>query len=190
MSRPLRVAALVCCAVLLSACAGLPEPRSVIDTPVADTTETFEDEAGYDWLVERARIGADLGMAHGIEAQAMDDGALLVRLPAAEGFARNSAAPTPTLRSMLDRVAQILADAPETELKVLGHTDSIGSELHNLRLSIQRAEAVMEYLRGRGIALVRLSADGRGEAEPIADNVTEYGRATNRRVELIVRPFH
>lgn len=58
-----------------------------------------------------------------------------------------------------------------------------------MQLSIRRAEAVVEYLRGRGIALTRLQADGRGETEPFADNGIEVGRAKNRRVEMIVRPF-
>ena len=65
-------------------------------------------------------------------------------------------------------------------------TDSQGSEMINLQLSITRAEAVVEHLRQRGIALERLSADGRGEADPLTSNATEEGRARNRRVELIL----
>ena len=75
---------------------------------------------------------------------------------------------------------------PRVAIKVIGHTDSQGSEMTNLQLSISRAEAVAEYLRQRGIALERLSADGHGEAEPLASNATEEGRMRNRRVELIL----
>jgi outer membrane protein OmpA-like peptidoglycan-associated protein len=56
----------------------------------------------------------------------------------------------------------------------------------NLRLSIARAEAVVAYLRERGIALERLSADGRGEGDPLTSNATEEGRVRNRRIELIL----
>ncbi|HRP96955.1 MAG TPA: OmpA family protein [Rhodocyclaceae bacterium] len=173
--------------VLLGGCTGLPAQHGTSDDQVEATPEP---DAGFAWLQARDRIGARVGVGYEIEVQTMDDGALLLRLPAAEGFAPDSAAPTPALRAMLEHVAAALAEAPDTEVRVLGHTDGLGSELYNLQLSIQRAEAVMEYLRTRGISLARLSADGRGEAEPIADNASESGRAVNRRVEVVVRPFH
>lgn len=175
------------CIIALGGCTGLPTLHRSADGPVAATPEI---DAGFAWLQARDRIGASVGTGHAIEVQTMDDGALLLRLPAAEGFAPDSAVPTAALRATLEHVAAALAELPETEVRVLGHTDGLGSELYNLQLSIQRAEAVMEYLRTRGIGLARLSADGRGEAEPIADNATETGRAVNRRVEIVVRPFH
>ena len=87
---------------------------------------------------------------------------------------------------MLDALAPVLAPEEGAAVKVIGHTDSQGSEMINLQLSIARAEAVVEHLRQRGIALERLSADGRGEADPLTSNATEEGRARNRRVELIL----
>ncbi len=195
MSR-FSLSALALCSALVVACA---TPLQRPDSPSADEV----DESGapsaaspieptpppFDWLAERDRIVAALDGDLRIDAQLRDDGSLLLRLPAAEGFRGNSAEPTDSLRENLDRVAEVLTEVEETEIKVLGHTDSIGSELHNLALSIRRAEAVMEYLRARGIALGRLIADGRGESEPIADNADEAGRALNRRVEIVVRPF-
>lgn len=167
-------------ALLLSACSTLPglDPMGSLTTP--DTPP---------WIAQRHVLATTLTEQIGLEAQEMDDGSLLVRLPAAEGFALDSAAPTAALRDMLDTIIPLLIAVPDTELEILGHTDGIGSELHNLRLSISRAEAVMDYLRANGISLARLSADGRGEAEPIADNGTDVGRATNRRVELVLRPI-
>jgi outer membrane protein OmpA-like peptidoglycan-associated protein len=141
------------------------------------------------WIEQRSELSATLMAEHDIEAHPMDNGSLLIRLPAAEGFEPDSAIPAPTLTTMLDRIVPLLNAHADTGLRILGHTDSIGSELYNLRLSIERAEAVMDYLRARGVALGRLSADGRGEAEPIADNATESGRAINRRVEIVVRPL-
>jgi outer membrane protein OmpA-like peptidoglycan-associated protein len=188
--RPTLLAFVTSSALLFGGCTALPGPTAEIGATATTATTAPDEQTGFDWLRERTQIGAALAETHDIEVQAMDDGALLIRLPAAEGFMPDSAAPTAVLRLMLDRVAAVLTDIPETEVMVLGHTDSIGSELYNLQLSIRRAEAVMEHLRSRGIALARLSADGRGEAEPIADNASEQGRAINRRVEVIVRPLH
>lgn len=143
---------------------------------------------GMEWVDTRADLKLRLGEHPDIERQAMDDGALLIRLPAAEGFARDSVEPEPELAALIDAVADALADDERILITVLGHTDSHGNELYNLRLSIDRAEAVMDRLQSAGVSLARLKADGRGEAEPIADNRSEEGRARNRRVEFVLRP--
>lgn len=70
-------------------------------------------------------------------------------------------------------------------LVIAGHTDAVGSDRHNLRLSEQRAQAVRDYLVARGIAPQRLIARGFGEAYPVASNATEDGREMNRRSEFI-----
>jgi len=67
---------------------------------------------------------------------------------------------------------------------VVGHTDSMGSDNYNQRLSERRAEAVKRYLVGRGIAAERIRSEGRGSTQPIASNATAEGRAQNRRVEI------
>jgi OmpA-OmpF porin, OOP family len=68
----------------------------------------------------------------------------------------------------------------------VGHTDSIGSDAYNMKLSLRRAEAVKAYLVSRGIAPNRIYTEGKGERQPIADNRTREGRAKNRRVEIEV----
>jgi outer membrane protein OmpA-like peptidoglycan-associated protein len=141
-----------------------------------------------DWPAARNGIANALGESRDVVVSVRADGALNLIVPGADAFARDSTEPHAPLRATLDRIAAALAEPVQTRIVVIGHTDSMGRELHNLQLSIQRAEAVAEYLRTRGIALARLTADGRGEAEPIADNATEPGRATNRRVEIIVLP--
>lgn len=83
-------------------------------------------------------------------------------------------------------VASVLEGCPDAKVEVAGHTDSTGSASINLRVSEQRAQAVVEYLVRRGVAEERLTAVGYGEAEPVADNGTREGRARNRRVELHV----
>jgi outer membrane protein OmpA-like peptidoglycan-associated protein len=107
-------------------------------------------------------------------------------LPAADGFASARADIEPKLARLLERIVPALKHYPRLTLHIVGHTDSQGSEMYNLRLSIKRAEAVMEYLRRQGVDLTLMSADGKGEAEPIADNAQESGRASNRRVEIFL----
>jgi outer membrane protein OmpA-like peptidoglycan-associated protein len=86
---------------------------------------------------------------------------------------------------VLDDLATQLAARPRlTRLRVEGYTDSSGSDRVNERVSLKRAEAVMNYLIEKGVSATRLEAKGFGEANPVADNGTKAGRAKNRRVEL------
>ena len=68
----------------------------------------------------------------------------------------------------------------------VGHTDSVGSDAYNQKLSVQRAEAVKAYLVSKGIEKNRIYTEGKGKKQPIADNHTNEGRAKNRRVEIEV----
>lgn len=86
----------------------------------------------------------------------------------------------------LDRVAADLVKHPQFEIEVQGHTDSIGSNRYNLRLSQQRADAVREYLLQQGARASQVSARGYGEAEPVSNNESAEGRAKNRRVVMKV----
>ncbi len=78
---------------------------------------------------------------------------------------------------------------PNSIVHVVGHTDSVGSDAYNLRLSEQRALAVVDYLASIGVARDRLRSEGRGETEPRDTNASEAGRQLNRRVELYVKPI-
>jgi outer membrane protein OmpA-like peptidoglycan-associated protein len=71
----------------------------------------------------------------------------------------------------------------------VGHTDSTGSEQYNMKLSQQRAQAVAQFLTGRGVDSQRVLTWGRGESQPIATNDTEAGRAENRRVDVVIKPI-
>lgn len=87
---------------------------------------------------------------------------------------------------LLDCVADLLKDYPDVRVRVDGHSDNVGSNEHNLRLSKARAEAVRRALGAKGIASSRLEAIGYGRSKPIASNGTEAGRAQNRRVNFTV----
>jgi outer membrane protein OmpA-like peptidoglycan-associated protein len=86
----------------------------------------------------------------------------------------------------LDELSTALIDNPTFSIQIVGHTDNKGTEQYNLKLSQDRANEVMMYLITKGVAKERIEAIGKGMTEPIADNNTEEGRATNRRVEFII----
>ncbi len=86
----------------------------------------------------------------------------------------------------LKRMAAFLEQNPRIQVQVEGHTDSTGDAKANLRLSTQRAESVKAALVGSGIAADRITATGKGEAQPIAGNQSEDGRSRNRRVEVLL----
>ena len=89
---------------------------------------------------------------------------------------------------MLDQFAQSMRDHAATEIRVIGHTDSTGSDAYNQKLSVDRANSVAGYLSSRGVSMQRMIVTGAGETRPIASNDTEAGRAQNRRVEITIVP--
>ena len=97
-------------------------------------------------------------------------------------FAPGSSSIETTSQSVLDTIADILRECPDTNFVIEGHTDSQGRDEMNLSLSHQRANAVLYGLLSRRILIAGLTAKGFGETKPIADNGTEAGRAANRRI--------
>jgi outer membrane protein OmpA-like peptidoglycan-associated protein len=103
-------------------------------------------------------------------------------------FDFDKAAIRPDAAPILDEAARTLAEEGEIAISVDGHTDSVGSEEYNERLSMRRAMAVRDYLAAKGIDASRMTVQGFGESRPVATNDTAEGRAQNRRVELNVKP--
>jgi outer membrane protein OmpA-like peptidoglycan-associated protein len=89
----------------------------------------------------------------------------------------------------ISRVAQIMNKYPDTTIKVIGYTDSTGSEAYNQQLSQQRAVSVMNALAAQRVNTGRMTAIGMGESNPIADNGTAEGRMQNRRVNIVIQPY-
>jgi OOP family OmpA-OmpF porin len=99
-------------------------------------------------------------------------------------FATGRSALTQDSYAILDEVAASLLGNPEVRVEIAGHTDITGSRSLNMRLSLERAQAVKAYLAQKGVEPSRMVGQGYGPDEPIATNATAAGRAQNRRVEL------
>jgi len=101
-------------------------------------------------------------------------------------FDVNKAALQPAAQTNLQQLAGILNKYDDTNILIEGHTDSTGTEDHNLELSKRRAQSVANYLVGQQVNSGRMQMQGWGEEMPVASNDTDYGRQQNRRVELAI----
>ena len=86
----------------------------------------------------------------------------------------------------ISNLANSLNKYPNTDVMIIGHTDSDGTDEYNLALSLNRAESVKNYAVSKGVNINRLKVIGKGETEPIATNLTVEGKASNRRVEIVI----
>ena len=142
---------------------------------------------GYIWSNQMAQKKAAMEQATagtGVDVVQTADNQLKLNIPSDISFDVNSAVIKPNLRPILDQFAQGLSSQPNTEIRIIGHTDSTGSDAINNPLSVNRAASARDYLVARGVNSQRIQIDGRGSHEPIADNATAEGRARNRRIEM------
>ncbi|MBO6880004.1 OmpA family protein [Winogradskyella sp.] len=91
-------------------------------------------------------------------------------------------------QTTLNKLAGVLSEYPDTNILVVGHTDSVGSEDYNMTLSKNRAYAVTNYLQGKGLSSGRFTTNWFGESQPMHDNSTAEGRSKNRRVNIAILP--
>ncbi|MEW6708021.1 MAG: OmpA family protein [Pseudomonadota bacterium] len=144
--------------------------------------------AGNIWskrMEDKRRAMEQATQGTGIDVARTQDNQLKVNVPSDISFDVGRADIKPNLRPVLDQFAQGLD--PSMRVRIIGHTDSTGSDAINDPLSVDRANAVKRYLESRGVDGSRIETAGRGEHEPIADNTTDAGRARNRRVEIFLR---
>jgi len=111
---------------------------------------------------------------------------LKLAIPSDVSFDVGRAAIKPNFAPVLDQFASGLRNNPNAEVRIIGHTDSTGTDAINNPLSIERAASTRDYLISRGVRSNAFRIEGRGSREPVADNGTEAGRAQNRRVEIYV----
>jgi len=144
---------------------------------------------GYIWSNQMAQKKAAMEQATagtGVAVTQTADNQLKLNIPSDISFDTGRSAIQPRLHPILDQFAQGLASQPNTEIRIVGYTDSTGSDAINNPLSVNRAASTRDYLVSRGVDARRILIDGRGAHEPIGDNTTEAGRAKNRRIEIFL----
>ena len=144
---------------------------------------------GYAWskYMENKRQQMQQATAGtGVQVTQTPDNQLKLHIPNDISFATGRADIQPNFRPVLDRFAEGLRNNPNAEVRIIGHTDSTGSNAINNPLSLDRAESTRNYLTARGVNGNRIHVEGRGSREPVASNDTSDGRARNRRVEIYV----
>ena len=122
----------------------------------------------------------------GIEVQRTSENTLNLTMPNSITFGYDSSQLTGDAQNALNSVANVLNQYPASTITVTGHTDDLGSDSYNQRLSEQRAASVASYLGGHNVNPGRLSQQGMGERAPKLPNTDETNRAQNRRVELAI----
>ncbi len=144
---------------------------------------------GYVWSTQMQKKKTDMEQATagtGVAVTQTADNQLKLSIPSDISFDTGRSDIKPNLQPILNQFAQALNNQPGTEVRIIGHTDSTGSDAINNPLSVNRAASARDYLVSRGVDSRRVSIDGRGSREPIADNTTDAGRAKNRRIEIFL----
>jgi outer membrane protein OmpA-like peptidoglycan-associated protein len=123
----------------------------------------------------------------GVEVQRQGD-TINLNMPSGITFDTGKAAIKPNFYPVLNDIANVMIKYPETKIEIQGHTDNVGSDADNLKLSELRAQSVTTALINKGVESTRLSPVGYGESKPIATNDTPAGREANRRIEIKIIP--
>jgi outer membrane protein OmpA-like peptidoglycan-associated protein len=175
---------------------------ALIGAGVGAVAGLFVGDGELDEVLGGAAVGAGVGAGigvymdkqqeeieqiEGVEVERVDEETLSVSFDSDILFDVDSATLSGESRDELDQFADVMNRYPKTAILVQGHTDATGSEDYNQRLSERRADAVVDRLSYRGVASDRMAAIGYGERHPVADNGTDWGRAQNRRVNILVR---
>jgi len=151
-----------------------------VDVPLNSRSRTSSKSSG----TAKATYSATGIIEYTIEVKPIKKGTSLVLKDIY--FGSNSIQITKESYEELNRVVELMKDNPDIKIEIAAHTDDIGSDAFNNKLSLQRAQSIVVYLSSKGISEKRLIAKGYGKTKPITSNTTEEGRALNRRVELKV----
>jgi outer membrane protein OmpA-like peptidoglycan-associated protein len=175
---------------------------AAIGAAVGAAAGVFVGDGELDEILGTAAVGAGLGAGIGlymdkqqqaleeideVEVERIDEETLRVNFDSDILFAIDSAILSSDSKYSLDQFAQVMREYPQTAILIQGYTDSSGSEEHNMKLSVRRADAVYNHLALREVDDARMKAIGYGEGYPVADNATPEGRALNRRVSILVK---
>jgi outer membrane protein OmpA-like peptidoglycan-associated protein len=200
--RRIMAGTLVCAAVvpLLAGCARRTESRESVVTVNAAPVGKAIGATVRDAIMGASASGqAATAIARQMDKQAQElsfelpgatvqrlGAGVVVTLPEGMLFAQDSDELTPSSRDNLRRLASSLEKYPNTRIMIVGHTDTQGGTDRNQSLSERRAQALASFLEQLGVNRSRMTALGRGDAEPVATNDTDAGRQWNRRIEIAI----
>jgi outer membrane protein OmpA-like peptidoglycan-associated protein len=197
----LNAGALLAALIVLSACSTPPatapaspekkEPAMVQPTPGAGAAVAVQPApivaAPAPSALDKLEAGIKaLAAESGVQVNRNPDGSLLLRAVGDAAFSSGRSTLSPSFTRFLKALAASMQGLRGVAVKVLGHTDSVGNPQLNLSLSEARAMAAVSVLASEGLPTSRISAEGRGDGDPVADNATAEGRAANRRVDLLI----
>lgn len=181
---------------LLAGCAA-PPPKVVPVPPVVTSVPGSAPGPVYGqappvartWSPEMEATERQLSTAlsgSGVSVAKTTDERLWITLPGDLAFQPNRSALKPGATAVLDKIVVSLRGLPGADLRIVGHTDSKGAAAANDALSLDRAASTRDWLVARGLSPVRIAVAGRGSRDPLASNDDEAGRASNRRVEILI----
>jgi len=201
----------VFCVFALTACASNdPHQRAKIGAAVGAAAgavignQTNDDEGAVKGAAVGAVVGGLVGhymdkqqaaleeklaaeqAANEISLERVEDDTLRVDLNSEVTFDVNSASINYSFNETLTKLGNVFSEYDKSNIRIVGHTDSSGSESYNQALSERRATSVSEFLSAKGVSNMRMATEGRGEAQPRAENTTAVGRQLNRRVEIFL----
>jgi peptidoglycan-associated lipoprotein len=157
------------------------------ETRLREHDAKFAEQGGQ---IQNLSQEAKDALARAQSAEKLAQGKLLYEITLSDDavkFGFNKADIGPQAKEILDNlVTQLKADNKNVFIEIQGYTDAVGSEQYNMKLGLERAEAVRRYLSLAGVPLHRISTISYGEANPVADNKSREGRSKNRRVVLLV----
>jgi outer membrane protein OmpA-like peptidoglycan-associated protein len=205
--------ATIIAATLLAACATTPSDNddpyaktkrgAIIGAAVGAAAGLFVGDGELDEVLGTAAVGAGVGAGIGVymdkqqqalqrdleaaEVERLDEETLRINFDSDILFAVDSSTLSSQSKGDLDDFARVMNDYPKSAILIQGHTDSTGSEEHNMQLSERRAQSVLNHLLMREVHDSRMAAVGYGEGYPVSDNSTTSGRQANRRVSILVR---
>ncbi len=133
-----------------------------------------------------AKLAAEQA-ANEVTLARVEEDTLRVDLNSEVTFDTNSASINSGFGETLAKLGNVISEYDKSNVRIVGHTDSTGSESYNQSLSERRANSVSEFLSSQGVSVVRINTEGRGEYEPRADNNSPEGRQLNRRVEIFLQ---
>ena len=168
---------------------------TIATTAGAQVVDNWRNAGGEDWKNTAGECWRDASWTPATAVQGCDGAiapapqppaATKVTYAADAFFDFNKSVLKPEGKAKLDDLAGKVKAINLEVIIAVGHTDAIGTDAYNQKLSVKRSEAVKAYLVSKGIEKNRVYTEGKGESQPVADNKTDAGRAKNRRVEIEV----